>query len=159
MGRTFFSLTIYCICGYHSIRIDNLPKDNNQDKPTSGEIFSDSTSSPYQEATSIAEDISIPESPPGEGIQGSGQQFDNNSNKDGNSSDMPQDGGIIPPPPYVEDNRKKFLFIGVIVVFLVLLVVLIIGAVSKKKPKTQEKITINYWGLWEDTQLMQPLFD
>lgn len=138
--------------------MDNLPKDNNQDKHTSGEIFSDNTSSsPYQEATSIAEEISTPQTPPGEDIQG--PEFDNNSNKDSNFSETPQDGGIVPPPPYTEDNRKKYLLIGVIAVFLVLLAVLILSAVLKKKPKAQEKITINYWGLWEDTQLMQPLFD
>lgn len=121
--------------------MDNIPKDNTQgeNKPQ-GEIFSNEPAeSAYQEATMAPEVENLNTEPYGE--------------------NPTQPAIDVPPPPFVhEDNKKKFAVFTVIGLFILILLVFIFKSVFGK-PKSQGQITINYWGLWEDSQVIQPIFD
>ncbi len=63
-----------------------------------------------------------------------------------------------PPPPISQDNKNKYLIIGG-AAFLFLLIFffilkLIFGFGASAKP-----VSLTYWGLWEDQNIMQPLID
>ena len=80
------------------------------------------------------------------------------------SSPPPPDDTFSPPPPFVEDPRRKFLTI-------ILILILILGGgffllkflTSKKSNQTasssKTKITLNYWGLWEEPEVLRPIFE
>lgn len=77
----------------------------------------------------------------------------------------PPSDNFSPPPVYVEDPRRKFLVIALIlIVFLAGGFFLLRFLTSKRNPpKTssvpKEKITLTYWGLWEEDKILQPIFD
>lgn len=73
-------------------------------------------------------------------------------------SDIPtaSQGGDV--PPIYSDHKNKFLFIGLgglffIIIFFIFIKV-IFGLAGNKAPT---KITLTYWGLWEDKAIMEPL--
>lgn len=65
-----------------------------------------------------------------------------------------------PPPPHKEPSKLPFILGGIavfIIVFFILFIV--ISARSKKKdtsPSTQT-VSLTYWGLWEEKEVMDPL--
>jgi len=68
------------------------------------------------------------------------------------------EGSSSPPqsPPIFEESKSQpvFMIIGLVIFLLVFVFVLRIFFFSKKTPK---KITLNYWGLWEEREVFEPL--
>ncbi len=63
------------------------------------------------------------------------------------SSDMP--------PPVYQENKGKFLLIaGSVLFFIIIFFVVFKLLVSQRSTK---KVTLTYWGLWEDKEVMDPL--
>lgn len=70
------------------------------------------------------------------------------------SPSIPSD---APPMVYEENKSKYFIIIGGVVAFLVIMVLLFkLLTGGKQSPKN---ITLTYWGLWEDKEVMAPLID
>lgn len=71
--------------------------------------------------------------------------------------------GIGPPPegipPVYEESKSKYVVIGVgVIIFLVLFFVIVrvlLGLGGKKE--STKKITLKYWGLWEERHVYEPL--
>ncbi|MBI3379489.1 extracellular solute-binding protein [Candidatus Gottesmanbacteria bacterium] len=134
--------------------MDNIPKEKNQDQSQStGDIFSNNPSeSAYQEATATPETES----------NVSAQVYQENQTQ------VPQevpigenqsDGGSAPPPPYTEDNKKKKLIFFAIAGVIILIIFLVFSLLVKSKPQTPQTITLDYWGLWEDKNILQSIID
>lgn len=62
------------------------------------------------------------------------------------------------PPPYVEDNKTKYIIIVAGVVIFFILLIFIFKAIFSGK-STPKSLTLTYWGLWEDKEIMQPLIN
>lgn len=74
------------------------------------------------------------------------------------TEEISQDGGLppdIPSPVYENNKNKYFVIIGATVIFLLLLVFFIRAIFSGGK--AAKKITLTYWGLWEDKEIFDPL--
>ena len=142
--------------------MDNTPKGDNQNLPTSsGDIFNNDSESSYSAATTLPEAETGSNStavdsftqseqmaPPISGTPESG--FSPNSSSDNDGA----------PPPFVEDTRKKYLLIGIVIVFFLLLILVVIKLISGgKKPKPEVAVTLTYWGLWEEKNILQPVID
>lgn len=57
-------------------------------------------------------------------------------------------------------SMRKYLFIGLGVVGVVLLFVVVFTAIlSLMRGKSEQAASLEYWGLWEDEQVMKPLID
>ncbi|OGK14059.1 hypothetical protein A3A93_00810 [Candidatus Roizmanbacteria bacterium RIFCSPLOWO2_01_FULL_38_12] len=82
--------------------------------------------------------------------------------------------GSIPPeyptdlPPVYEENRNQFVFISGIVVFFIVVLFLVYwfflrgllsGPGKEPKSPTNEKVTLVYWGLWDEKEVFQGLID
>lgn len=138
--------------------MDTLPKENEgQNTQPSGEIFSSPESSPY-ENTLAPEDV-----------QTASQQL-YSANQASQTVEAPVSGSTenqsgAPPnnyessPPFVEDKRKKIIVIAVVVILLLLIILLVIKFLPKKDSGQVKNITLNYWGLWEEKEILQPIFD
>ncbi len=60
-------------------------------------------------------------------------------------------------PSQFEQNRTKYLVIGAAAIFFVIILILILRFVfAGKQP---EKVSLIYWGLWEEQEIMQPMID
>lgn len=62
-----------------------------------------------------------------------------------------------PPPVYQENSRQNIFIIAGAVVFLILLLI-IIKAIFFGKPKNKN-VSLIYWGLWEEKEVMEPLIN
>lgn len=63
----------------------------------------------------------------------------------------------LPPPVYQENKNQYFLIIGGAIVFFIVLIFIIkaiFGGNGEKK-----EVSLIYWGLWEDKEIIQPLID
>ena len=60
-----------------------------------------------------------------------------------------------PPPVYQENSRQNIFIIAGAVVFLIFLLI-IIKAIFFGKPKNKA-VSLIYWGLWEEKEVMEPL--
>lgn len=122
--------------------MDNKEEQNQ----ASGDIFSNTPSqSAYQEATA-APAVENPQSPevPAE--------ITPEENAAGGTS--------TPPPPFAEvDKKKKFLIFGIAGFIILLIIFFIYSFLLTSRPKTPQNITLNYWGLWEDKEIIQPIID
>ena len=151
-GEEFFSLTMILVCGYHSIRMDNLPKENNNAEESqtqgTGEIFSAPSESGYQAVTEAETPTETsteqPFNPPG-------------------GEPPPADTGITAPPPFEENKLKKYI---VMIFAFIAVAAIIFGIFSLVRrlflpsgTKPSGNITLTYWGLWEEKEIMQPLID
>lgn len=57
-------------------------------------------------------------------------------------------------------SMRKYVFVGMGIVGLVVLFIIIFTLIlSFSKKKTETAATLEYWGLWEDEQVMKPLID
>lgn len=134
--------------------MDNLPKDDSAPEQSSeqpsGDIFS-SPASAYQQATEVPQEqqeavveqeTAEPQEqpPPVEGAP-------------------PPSENVPPPPPYASDSRKKYILIALAIITVIILIFLAARLFLKKPAKPPENVTLNYWGLWEDKDLIQPIFD
>lgn len=132
--------------------MDNIPKDNEegQNQPT-GEIFSGSgEESAYGEATAAPQTGAglTPDAPYGENLAQPPIEAPADPSADG------------PPPPFAEnDNKKKFIVFGGVGLVILLFIIFVFNLISSGKPKNPQAVTLNYWGLWEDKEIMQPIID
>lgn len=66
-----------------------------------------------------------------------------------------------PPPssstPFFDQSKMKYLLIGAGALVFIFILILIIRLVSSGQKK--EQISLTYWGLWDDQEIMQPLID
>ncbi len=67
-------------------------------------------------------------------------------------------GNDLPPPVYQESKNQFMLIAGGGVVFFIIFI-LIIKAIFFGGSSANKPVTLTYWGLWEDQQVMQPLID
>ncbi|MFN4212936.1 MAG: ABC transporter substrate-binding protein [Microgenomates group bacterium] len=63
----------------------------------------------------------------------------------------------FPPPVYEENKQKYFIIAGVVTVFFIFLLV-ILKLIFGGKPSAK-KVSLTYWGLWEDSQVFEPLIE
>ncbi len=61
------------------------------------------------------------------------------------------------PPMVYEEGKNKFVFIVAGVIVFVLFLAIFIAFLSKGKQGGGSAITLNYWGLWEDKDVFDPL--
>ncbi len=134
--------------------MDNTPKENLEEpNQAAGEIFSNSPAeSAYQEATLAPQADVIPDASPVENQQTLPPETSIENVNQGN--------GNVPPPSFVEVNKKKKFIVFGIGGFIVLLILFfIINSLFNSKPKPPPEISLNYWGLWEDKEIIQPILD
>ena len=61
-----------------------------------------------------------------------------------------------PPPPVFEENKNKYLFAALGgVTFFILIFIIILKLIGGKS--TPKKISLTYWGLWEEKEVFEPL--
>lgn len=88
-----------------------------------------------------------------------------NNQIDANNTSPPYnqyDANNTSPPPFVEDRRKKILVIGMILIVIILVLfgaTVFIRRIFNQPAVNSENINLTYWGLWEDKNLLQPVFD
>jgi len=71
--------------------------------------------------------------------------------------EAPQDMNFdLPPPVYQENNNQYMFIVGGAILFLILLFV-IIRAIFFGKPNSSKPVSLIYWGLWEDKEVIEPL--
>ena len=63
----------------------------------------------------------------------------------------------LPPPVYQENKNQYFLIIGGAIVFFIFLILVIRAIFSGGGGK--KEISLTYWGLWEDKEIVQPLIE
>lgn len=135
--------------------MDNTPKEENQEQNQSaGEIFSETpTDSDYQEATAAPmAESNVPKEPSAESQSQVPAEIQ--------IGESPAGEGSIPPPPFTEDDKKKkFIIFGAAGLIILLVILLVFNLLFKSKPKAPQEITLDYWGLWEDKNILQPVFD
>ncbi|HLC94281.1 MAG TPA: sugar ABC transporter substrate-binding protein [Patescibacteria group bacterium] len=61
--------------------------------------------------------------------------------------------------PAYEENRMRYFFVGLGVLFFIIIFVVLIFFLRRFTGKNDKKITLVYWGLWEEAQTMSPLFE
>lgn len=76
---------------------------------------------------------------------------------------IPTDFPIDGPPPY-EESKSKFLIIGLGAIFFVIVLGVMMfiffrGKGPSNTPSAKKDITLTYWGLWEDKEVIQPLIN
>ncbi len=65
---------------------------------------------------------------------------------------------VEPPPPHKEQSKLPFLVGGIVVFFIVFfLIFVVLSSGSKKKVPVPKAISLVYWGLWEEKEVMDPL--
>ena len=135
--------------------MDGSSKQNEQVQ--SGQIFAgENEKSAYEQAVfSPADDINQPAQQIQEPAEQNNQQA---------SSPPPTEQGFPPPPPFVEDPRRKFLIIILFIIIFLgggFFLLRLLG--SRKTPavenKPKEKVTLNYWGLWEEEVMLRPAIE
>ncbi|PIY70778.1 hypothetical protein COY88_03795 [Candidatus Roizmanbacteria bacterium CG_4_10_14_0_8_um_filter_35_28] len=62
------------------------------------------------------------------------------------------------PPPVYQENKGQYLMIGVGAVIFLVILILIIKAIFGGKGVKKE-VSLTYWGLWEDKEVVQPLIN
>lgn len=135
--------------------MDNLPKEENQNQEPQkeGEVFSGPAQSPYSEATQVENTAS----PPGEIYSQEGGVY-------GSEPAVSESAGQ-PPPPFVEDKKRKLVFLLIGILFLLLFIFLgvnlfqFLAKRGSKNPSSNQKVTLKYWGLWEEEEVFRPVID
>ncbi len=134
--------------------MDNTPKENKEESnQATGEIYSDTTAeSAYQEATVAPQADATPDASSMENQQAFPPEA--------SAENVGQSSGNVPPPSFVDESKKKkFIVLGVGSLIVLLILFFIINLLFNSKPKAPPLITLNYWGLWEDKDIIQPILD
>ncbi len=72
----------------------------------------------------------------------------------------PDSSGAIPPPPFTTSSKSRLLVIAGIIIFLLIVILGVVSLLRKGGGSTGAKsATLQYWGLWEDNAIVQPLID
>ena len=159
--------------------MDNLPKKENQaDKDSSqasGEIYSHGEQSVYGEATRPENHQEADgqyqgiQPPFSEGSSSNSTSNDSNSgySQEGSVNASPYDAAPNSSSPFEENKQKKIIIYIVAVIIFLLLILLgyfvfnfIKNRQNNNSPKDNKtKVVLNYWGLWEDDQIMKGVVD
>jgi len=73
------------------------------------------------------------------------------------TSAPPPDIPFDEPPTVYHENKGKFFIIAGTIVFFVLILFFLIKILFKKGTSVSQAITLKYWGLWEDKEVIEPL--
>lgn len=126
--------------------------------PATGEIFSGSQPSAYEQATSPLNESyeQQPEEVPVETADATQSPSD---------AGQPPEGDFAPPPSFTQSSIRKYIVLAVILLFIIAIMIFIVRFVARiwskpKEPVAPAAVTLTYWGLWEDKQeIMQPVID
>jgi ABC-type glycerol-3-phosphate transport system substrate-binding protein len=131
-------------------------KQDEEGQGSAGEIFSNPSQSTYGEAIAPEVTEELPSlSTPSQEQETQQVEIDQLQN-----SSLASGETTIPPPPFEEDKKKKFIFLAAGIFGVILLVVLIVKLLSKGgNPPPAKNITLTYWGLWEEKEIMQGVLD
>jgi len=127
--------------------MDDSPKEEN-------EIFSGTPplKSDYQEATAVSE---VENSQPEQVVESQPVQ-----SAEIRLGENPAEVNNAPPPSFTEDDKKKkFIVFGALGLIILLVIFFIFNLLFQNRSKAPQAITLNYWGLWEDKNIFQPVFD
>ncbi len=61
----------------------------------------------------------------------------------------------VPPPVYQENNNQRIFIVGGVILFLIIFIFIVKALFSGNSSK--KSINLIYWGLWEESQVMEPL--
>lgn len=67
-------------------------------------------------------------------------------------------GSELPPPVYME-NKNQYLIIAILGIVFFIFFVIIIKSIFFSGSKNKKPVVLNYWGLWEDEQIFQPIIN
>ena len=56
-----------------------------------------------------------------------------------------------------EESKTKYFIIGGAVLFFVVILFLILKVIFSRRPTVAQPVTLTYWGMWEDKNVMDPL--
>jgi len=104
-------------------------EDQPKETPTSGNSLPDQNLVPEE----VAPDVSSPE----ESIS--------------SGSNLPPEA----PPVFEENKNQPLLIVGAVIVFFIVFIFIFRLIFSSKK--TAQPVTLNYWGLWEEKEVFEPL--
>ncbi|MEK7070398.1 MAG: sugar ABC transporter substrate-binding protein [Patescibacteria group bacterium] len=78
----------------------------------------------------------------------------------------------VPPPPlqaesippfsgnhFLTSSKGKYIFIIGAVIFFIVILIIAFGFLKGFASGPKKPVTLTYWGLWEDKEILQPLFD
>lgn len=137
--------------------------DDNKPKPTENQptnIFSmtnspSDTPKPIFETVTVNQDEAPPEPQSATPLQPEEVSADVGSPEEALKSSEPEMLSQPPMPPH-QDNKMKYLIVAGGVVFFILIFALLLKVIFGAKP-VQKDVTLQYWGLWEDKQIYDPL--
>ena len=135
--------------------MNNSPSNENTDNPTavqSGDIFSGSDQSAYNQATNI-EKSPAPYQSDAAGASELAAAAQDNSPPLGVMHE--------PPPMYSHSNAKKYLILLFFIFLITGIVFLIIKVIKGRSTPVvpNSPVTLTYWGLWESRDVFQPIID
>lgn len=136
--------------------MDNIPKEDNQamsSQAAGGEIFSQKESSAYSDAVNAP--VEGDASPPYTSEVGS-------PGVAASSGNPPAESAFVPPPPFAADNRKKLIVVLLLFIVISLVGYLLMNVFRSRVGKTvieTANISLTYWGLWEEEEIIRPLID
>lgn len=127
---------------------------NNKEENKEGVIFNnegDSDQNQPIEPETLPDDFSTEETAPNQ--EAPPESLDQNLKE--NIEELPPETDL---PPVYEENKLKYLIIGLSAVFFVIIFIFLIrflsGLIGGGKPK---KVSLTYWGLWEEESVFAPL--
>jgi len=62
------------------------------------------------------------------------------------------------PPPVYEENKNKYIFIALAVIIFIVLLLIFLG-VFRRSTTGAKEITLTYWSLWEEKEVIMPLIN
>lgn len=111
----------------------------------------DSQALPNQNQTPIFEDTNLPEND-----KTPSEETPEETPEEITPDQLEQEGGVEEPPVY-QENRNRYLFVGLGVVFFIIVLLIIFKFLGLFGPKKPKKVSLTYWGLWEEKQAFEPL--
>src|SRR3989338_545781 len=85
------------------------------------------------------------------------EQSDNSVPLETVSEDITPEGISDAPPPIYEENRSKLIFIVVSAIIFLVIFIFVVKFILSFGKASGSKVTLKYWGLWEDAAVLQPL--
>ena len=85
------------------------------------------------------------------------EQSDNSVPLETVSEDITPEGISDAPPPIYEENRSKLIFIVVGAIIFLVIFIFVVKFILSFGKASGSKVTLKYWGLWEDAAVLQPL--
>jgi multiple sugar transport system substrate-binding protein len=144
--------------------MDNNSKNQNDQNPTSssGEIYSNQESSYAETLKDVP--LEAPQQPFIGEQDVSGQTTEPATDSYGNQNtgyETSEGQGYTESPPFEENKARKYVIIILIALIILGLFFLVLKFLMNRKPKVpaDAKITLTYWGLWEEEETMRGVID